>query len=131
MRSMAELAAVAELSPFNAAEMDAPANIQYVAFMAAKCSAEAQRKMKALCNPVDDFQIRGRELYWLRRRALGESVFVGKLLEKTLAQRRRRLRARSGFHGNGVTRMLDLFYVLVGCLFLLLCWAFTKACDKL
>jgi len=27
--------------------------------------------------------------------------------------------------------MLDLFYVAVGCLFLLLCWAFTKACDKL
>jgi len=27
--------------------------------------------------------------------------------------------------------MLDLFYVAVGCLFVLFCWAFTKACDKL
>jgi len=27
--------------------------------------------------------------------------------------------------------MLDLFYVAVGCGFLLACWAFTKACDKL
>jgi len=27
--------------------------------------------------------------------------------------------------------MLDLFYVVVGCGFLLICWAFTKACDKL
>lgn len=27
--------------------------------------------------------------------------------------------------------MLDLFYIAVGCLFLLGCWAFTKACDKL
>jgi len=27
--------------------------------------------------------------------------------------------------------MLDLFYVLVGCVFLLACWYFTKACDKL
>jgi len=27
--------------------------------------------------------------------------------------------------------MLDLFYVAVGCGFLLLCWVFTKACDKL
>jgi len=27
--------------------------------------------------------------------------------------------------------MLDLFYVAVGCVFLFVCWAFTKACDKL
>jgi len=27
--------------------------------------------------------------------------------------------------------MLDLFYVALGCAFLLVCWLFTKACDKL
>jgi K+-transporting ATPase KdpF subunit len=27
--------------------------------------------------------------------------------------------------------MLDLFYVVIGCGFVLLCWLFTKACDKL
>jgi len=27
--------------------------------------------------------------------------------------------------------MLDLFYIAVGCLFLIACWGFTKACDKL
>jgi len=27
--------------------------------------------------------------------------------------------------------MLDVFYVAVGCVFLIVCWAFTKACDKL
>jgi len=27
--------------------------------------------------------------------------------------------------------MLDLFYVAIGCVFLAVCWAFTKACDKL
>jgi len=27
--------------------------------------------------------------------------------------------------------MLDLFYIAIGCAFVLLCWAFTKACDKL
>jgi len=25
----------------------------------------------------------------------------------------------------------DLFYIAVGCVFLLACWAFTKACEKL
>jgi len=27
--------------------------------------------------------------------------------------------------------MLDLFYVAIGCVFLFVCWSFTKACDKL
>jgi len=27
--------------------------------------------------------------------------------------------------------LLDLFYLAVGCLFLAVCWSFTKACDKL
>jgi len=27
--------------------------------------------------------------------------------------------------------MLDLFYILVGALFFVGCWAFTKACDRL
>jgi hypothetical protein len=30
-----------------------------------------------------------------------------------------------------MTFMLDLFYVAIGCLFLFVCWGFTKACDKL
>ena len=40
-------------------------------------------------------------------------------------------RTRSSGDKNGVTNMLDAFYVVVGCLFLLGCWAFTKACDRL
>jgi len=27
--------------------------------------------------------------------------------------------------------MLDLLYIAIGVLFLLICWPFTKACDKL
>jgi len=27
--------------------------------------------------------------------------------------------------------MLDLFYIAVGCAFLIACWWFTKACDRL
>jgi len=27
--------------------------------------------------------------------------------------------------------MLDILYISVGCLFLIGCWAFTKACDRL
>jgi hypothetical protein len=27
--------------------------------------------------------------------------------------------------------VLDVFYIALGCLFLLGCWAFTKACDRL
>jgi uncharacterized protein (DUF1697 family) len=38
----------------------------------------------ALRNPIDDFHIHGREMYWLRRRKVGESTFSGALFEKTL-----------------------------------------------
>jgi len=27
--------------------------------------------------------------------------------------------------------MLDLFYVAIGCVFVFVCWLFTKVCDKL
>jgi len=27
--------------------------------------------------------------------------------------------------------MIDIFYIIVGTLFFVACWAFTKACDKL
>jgi len=27
--------------------------------------------------------------------------------------------------------MLDIFYLAIGCVFLIVCWAFTKACDRL
>jgi len=27
--------------------------------------------------------------------------------------------------------MIDIFYLIVGTLFFVACWAFTKACDKL
>lgn len=52
---------------------------------------------------------------------------AGKSTRKNFAARR----SRSYFHGNGVTHMLDLFYVSVGCITLFLFWVFTKACDKL
>jgi hypothetical protein len=40
-------------------------------------------------------------------------------------------RAMKWFLRNWSKTMLDFFYVAVGCLFLLGCWAFTKACDRL
>jgi hypothetical protein len=31
----------------------------------------------------------------------------------------------------GAEQMIDIFFVVVGTLFFVACWAFTKACDKL
>jgi hypothetical protein len=31
----------------------------------------------------------------------------------------------------GAKQMIDIFYVVIGTLFFVACWAFTKACDKL
>ncbi len=38
----------------------------------------------ALRSEVDDFAVRGREVYWLCRKRMSESAFSGALLEKTM-----------------------------------------------
>ena len=84
IRSTSELAAIATHRPFPNDELAAAGNTLYIAFLAASPKAEATAKLMSLCNPVDDFHIHEREVYWLCRRTLGESRFSGALLEKTL-----------------------------------------------
>jgi uncharacterized protein (DUF1697 family) len=84
IRTTAELAAVANYQPFSVSEVDADGNYLYIAFLAAPPGAEARQKLMTFRNAGDDFQIHGREVYWLCRRKLSESTFSGALLEKTL-----------------------------------------------
>jgi uncharacterized protein (DUF1697 family) len=84
IRSCAELAAVARHRPFPAAEMEAEGSALYIAFLPRQPSAEAKRKLMALRTEGDDFQIHGREAYWLRHGRMSDSAFSPALLEKTL-----------------------------------------------
>ncbi len=84
IRTLSEVAAIAAYQPFPSDELAASGNTLYIAFLAAAPMAEVATKLQSLRNPIDDFHIHEREVYWLCRRALGESRFSGALLEKTL-----------------------------------------------
>ena len=84
IRSTSELAAIASHRPFPAAELKAEGGSLYIAFLQAPPSGEARDRLMALRTKVDDFHIHEREVYWLCRRHLGESLFSGARLEKTV-----------------------------------------------
>jgi uncharacterized protein (DUF1697 family) len=84
IRTPAELAAVASYQPFPPAELDAAGSSLYVAFLPKPPTDEAQRKLLALSNGIDDFHVHQRELYWLARQGMGKSTISGGQLEKAL-----------------------------------------------
>ena len=81
LRTLPELAAVADHAPFPQAEYDAGGTL-FVAFMKEAAAAPSARAVASLRTDVDDFAINGREVYWLRRRQLMESLAVGPPLER-------------------------------------------------
>jgi uncharacterized protein (DUF1697 family) len=83
IRTPAELAAVAATWPFGDADREMDHSF-YVAFLGAPPDASSQERLLAHTTEVDAFHVDGREVYWLRRDALGESSFAGGLLEKAL-----------------------------------------------
>lgn len=85
IRTPAELVAVAARWPFEEQEQAAP-HTHFIAFLAAPPDEMARVKLSACNSAIDAFHIDGREVYWLRRDAIGQSTFSGALLEKTLGQ---------------------------------------------
>jgi len=84
IRSPSDLAAVVQYKPFADSELKAEGNILYIGFLSERPSEERIQSVLALSTPVNDFHIHDREVYWLRRRLLGESNFSGAPLERTL-----------------------------------------------
>ncbi len=89
VRSASELADISRHRPsrhrpFGPSDLDAGGNSLYIAFLPDSPSTEAEQRLMAYRNEVDDFAVRGREVYWLCRKKISESAFSGALLEKTL-----------------------------------------------
>ena len=80
LRTPEEVAQVAAYRPFS----EAPDSTLYVGFLAAAPSPEAQAKLAACRTPIDEFQVHGREVYWLCHKKFSESLFSGAKLEKAL-----------------------------------------------
>lgn len=83
IRTPAELATVAAMWPFSDADREM-AHSFYVAFIGAPPDEAGRERLQAYTTPVDAFHSDGREVYWLRRDAVGESSFASGLLEKAL-----------------------------------------------
>jgi uncharacterized protein (DUF1697 family) len=84
LRSPADLAAVVMHKPFDAKAFDYDSHGLYIGFLTAKPPKSTVEKVLALRNPVDEFHIRGKELYWGRRGRFSDSAVSGAMLERAL-----------------------------------------------
>ena len=84
VRSTSELANIAKYKPFDESELNADGNALYIIFTADELSAESKRKLRTFRTEVDDFQVNGREVYWLSRKKISESKVSGAQLERTM-----------------------------------------------
>lgn len=84
IRTGPELAEVAAHRPFSPADHDHPAYDLYITFLKSGVPEDAEAKLKALATEDDEFAIRGREKYWLRRKKLNETKITPAMLRKAL-----------------------------------------------
>jgi uncharacterized protein (DUF1697 family) len=83
LRTLPELAAAAACAPFPAHEHEAGATL-FVGFMKGAPAASVSRAVAGMGDAANVFAIDGRELYWLRRRQLVESMATGPPFERIL-----------------------------------------------
>jgi uncharacterized protein (DUF1697 family) len=83
LRTVPELAAIAAHAPYPQAEFDSGGAL-FVGFMKSAPSPAVARAVAALRNDVNDFTIKDRELYWLRRSQLMQSLATGPPLERLI-----------------------------------------------
>ncbi len=84
IRTAAEVASIARYQPFPVSGTG-PADLNII-FFAAPLDAAARKKVLSLRASTDDFVVRGREIYWLRRNPPGEYGSAGAQLDQTLGQ---------------------------------------------
>ena len=82
IRSPSDLAVIAAFEPVAPWGEPGPDDSLYVLFLPAPPEADLGRRFKDLQTPTDDFQVRGREVYWLIRGKLSDSPLFGPGLAK-------------------------------------------------
>ena len=83
IRSSSELADIARYEPFPSADIAKEGTSLYIAFLQKPPSDAALELLMAFRTDADDFHVHGREVYWLCRTRMSDSLFSGALLEKT------------------------------------------------
>jgi uncharacterized protein (DUF1697 family) len=82
IRTSAELKKIASLEPFNHSET-CGADLNII-LLANRVNARSKARLLALKTETDGFRVRGREIYWWRRKKPGTSLFATVPLEKVL-----------------------------------------------
>ena len=104
IRTEEELAAIAKYEPFKTSHLqDAALN---VGFLVAEPSPAAKKLITAFRSEIDDFHVRGREVYWLRQTRQSDSKFSNARFEKAL-------NTRATWRGINTVRRLAAKYALV------------------
>jgi uncharacterized protein (DUF1697 family) len=80
------VAEIARYEPFDESKIRS-AKALNVAFLAEPPKPAATKALMRLRSDVDDFHVRGREVYWLCKRTQSKSKFSNAVLEKTLNAR--------------------------------------------
>jgi uncharacterized protein (DUF1697 family) len=83
IRTPDELSAMANYLPFPKQQIE-KAGAFNVAFLKQPLDFAQMKKLQALKTEIDDFQVNGRELYWLCRVKQSESKFSNAVLERSL-----------------------------------------------
>jgi uncharacterized protein (DUF1697 family) len=83
LRSVSELAAIAERAPFPESEYARGGRL-FVGFMKSAADRSVVRAITALQTDIDEFAVAGREVYWLRRAQLMASLAKGPAIQKAV-----------------------------------------------
>jgi uncharacterized protein (DUF1697 family) len=85
IRPEAELTNIANYHPFPQAKLDTGWHCNII-FLADSLTPTLKRSVEALRTNTDAFEVRGREIYWLRRRKQNAAIFSTVPLEKILGR---------------------------------------------
>jgi uncharacterized protein (DUF1697 family) len=85
IRGEAELTKIANYHPFPQSKLDTSWHYNII-FLADSLTPTLKRNVEALKTNTDAFEVRGREIYWLRRRKQNAAIFSTVPLEKILGR---------------------------------------------
>jgi len=83
IRTPAELGAIAEYRPFGE---EGDVHSLYVNFFNEPLDEDAKERLAALRTEVDEFHVHGREMYWLARKKISESLVTGPQLARAVGK---------------------------------------------
>jgi uncharacterized protein (DUF1697 family) len=84
VRSADELTAIGRHRPFGEDPVPVGGGAVHVIFLSKALTPTARKQLLALRSDEDDFAVKGREVYWLRRGKLLESPVSGAVMERSL-----------------------------------------------